>query len=59
MMADHASGGRAQHTVMTRNVSRGTADHGTLDASLRVSRNHHLSPVVSVAINASLIQRRT
>jgi hypothetical protein len=40
MMADRASGGRAQQTVMTRHVPRGTADHGTLDASLCVSWNH-------------------
>jgi hypothetical protein len=41
MMADRASGGCPQQAVMTCNVSRDTADHGTLDASLCVSRNHH------------------
>jgi hypothetical protein len=34
MMADRAPGGRAQQTVMTCDVSRGTADHGTLDTAL-------------------------
>jgi hypothetical protein len=40
MMSDRAPGGRTQQTVMTRHVSRGAADHGTLDASLWVSRNY-------------------
>ena len=32
--------GCSQQAVMTRHVSRHTADHGTFDTAFRVSRNH-------------------